>query len=283
MAIILDGKKLRDKILLEIKDKIDKSAIKPELAVVLVGDNPASQLYVRNKQRYCEIVGIKTRLIELPNDTPEQTVIDAIKDLNNNDNVTALLVQMPLPAHICANNVINAISPSKDVDCFTNENIGKMYSNNNPTIFPCTPCGVIKLLDEYNINLTGLNAVVIGRSNIAGRPMAQMLLNRNVTVTICHSYTKNLSDITKTADIVISAVGKTILYGRDIKPGAIVVSIGQYFDSDRKIHGDIDFESVKEVAGYITPITGGVGPMTIATLLLNTMDLFRQKTPKWVF
>lgn len=274
MTILIDGKALRNKILTNLKSKIEKLSGTPELAVILVGNDPASRLYVNNKQRAAETAGIKTRVINLDAKCSEYDIINEIKLLNDDKSVNAVLVQMPLPKHIDANKVINAIDPHKDVDCLTIENTGRLYSNNKPFIMPCTPRGVISLLDEYAINISGKHAVVIGRSNIVGRPMAHALLNRNATVTTCHSYTENLTEFTKTADIVVSAVGKNIIDGSGIKHGAVVINIGQHIDKNGKISGDIDYESMQNIAGYLTPITGSTGPMTIASLMQNTYDLF---------
>ena len=210
MTTILDGKKLRDKIFENLKDKIDKMKKKPTLAVILVGENPASQIYVRNKKKTAEKLGINSLSIEYPADISEKELVAKIEELNNDKNVTAILVQLPLPKHINKNKVIDAILPQKDVDGLTPYNLGKLFSGEKPYVYPCTPKGILLLLDEYNIELDGKNIVVIGRSNLVGKPVAQMLLNRNATVTMCHSHTKNLSEITKTADIVVSAGGKNV-------------------------------------------------------------------------
>ncbi len=225
MVEILDGKKLREKILDELKLKIEKFPQKPSLVVILVGENPASKIYVNNKKKTAQNLGINSEVINYPFDVTEQELLDKIEELNNDENVTAILVQLPLPSHISKENVINAISPSKDVDGFTPYNFGKLFSGSEPMVYPCTPKGILLLLDEYGIKLEGKHAVIIGRSNIVGRPLSQMFLNRNATVTVCHSHSENLLDIIKTADIVVSAAG-------------------------------------------------GVGPMTIASLMLNTVELY---------
>ena len=199
-----------------------------------------------------------------------------IEELNNNSKVTAILVQLPLPKHISKENVINTISPMKDVDGFTPYNFGKLFSGEIPTVYPCTPKGILLLLDEYNIELEGKHAVIIGRSNIVGRPLSQMLLNRNATVTVCHSHTKNLSDIIKTADVVVSAAGKKIIEGKMLKNGCVIVDVGIFKDENGKTRGDVDFESASKVASYISPVPGGVGPMTITSLMLNTVELFER-------
>lgn len=276
MAIILDGKKLRDKILNNLQKKVEKFEVKPTLSVILVGENPASKLYVANKQKMAEKVGIKSNVITFEQNVSEQTLLNKIEELNNDDNVNAILVQLPLPKHISKEKVINTIKPEKDVDGFTPYNFGKLFSGERPNVYPCTPKGILLLLDEYNIDLSGKHAVVIGRSNIVGRPVAQMLLDRNATVTMCHSYTKNLSQITKTADIIISAVGKYIIKGEMLKSGCVVVDVGIFKDENGKTRGDVDFESSSKIASYISPVPGGVGPMTIASLMLNTVELFEK-------
>lgn len=273
MTTILDGKKLRDKIFEDLKNKIDKMRKKPTLAVILVGENPASQIYVRNKKKTAEKLGINSLSIEYPADISEKELVAKIEELNNDKNVTAILVQLPLPKHINKNKVIDAILPQKDVDGLTPYNLGKLFSGEKPYVYPCTPKGILLLLDEYNIELDGKNIVVIGRSNLVGKPVAQMLLNRNATVTMCHSHTKNLSEITKTADIVVSAVGKNVIGEKMLKSNCVVIDVGIFRDEDGKISGDVDFENVSKVTAYISPVPGGVGPMTIASLMLNTVEL----------
>ena len=273
MTTILDGKKLRDKIFEDLKNKIDKMEKKPTLAVILVGENPASQIYVRNKKKTAEKLGINSLSIEYPADISEKELVAKIEELNNDKNVTAILVQLPLPKHINKNKVIDAILPQKDVDGLTPYNLGKLFSGEKPYVYPCTPKGILLLLDEYNIELDGKNIVVIGRSNLVGKPVAQMLLNRNATVTMCHSHTKNLSEITKTADIVVSAVGKNVIGEKMLKSNCVVIDVGIFRDENGKISGDVDFENVSKVTAYISPVPGGVGPMTIASLMLNTVEL----------
>lgn len=277
MAQILDGKKLRDKILGELKLKVDEFEIKPTLVVILVGDNPASKIYVNNKKKTAEKLGINSDVINYSSDITEQELLNKIDELNNDKNVTAILVQLPLPEHISKENIMNKISPAKDVDGFTPYNFGKLFSGEIPTVYPCTPKGILLLLDEYGINLDGQHVVVVGRSNIVGRPLSQMLLNRNATVTVCHSHTKNLAQITKTADILVSAVGKNIIEGEMLKPGCVVVDVGIFKDVNGKTRGDVDFENASKIASYITPVPGGVGPMTIASLMLNTVELFEKE------
>ncbi len=273
MAIILDGKKLRDKIFEDLKTKLDKMAKKPTLAVILVGENPASQIYVRNKKKTAEKLGINSISIEYPSDITESELLEKIEELNNDENVTAILVQLPLPEHIDKNKVIDRILPQKDVDGLTPYNLGKLFSGEEPYVYPCTPKGILLLLDEYNIELEGRHVVVVGRSNLVGKPVAQLFLKRNATVTMCHSHTKNLANITKTADIIVSAVGKNVIGEKMLKSNCVVVDVGIFRDENGKISGDVDFENVSKVAAYISPVPGGVGPMTIASLMLNTVEL----------
>ena len=276
MAVILDGRNLRDKILERLKTKLDGFEKKPTLVVILVGENPASKIYVNNKKKTAEKLGINSVVINYPATVSEKELLAKIEELNNDKEVTAILVQLPLPGHISKENVMNTISPQKDVDGFTPYNVGKLFSGEVPIVYPCTPKGVLLLLDEYNIDLDGKHAVVVGRSNIVGRPMSQMLLNRNATVTICHSHTKNLSDIIKTADVVVSAVGKNIIEGEMLKSDCVILDVGIFKDADGKTRGDVDFESASQTASYISPVPGGVGPMTITSLMLNTVELFEK-------
>ena len=276
MAIILDGKKLRDKIFESLKAELDKMSEKPTLAVILVGENPASQIYVRNKKKTAEKLGINSLSIEYPADISEKELLSKIQELNNDKNITAILVQLPLPEHINKNKIIDAILPQKDVDGLTPYNLGKLFSGEEPYVYPCTPKGILLLLDEYNIELDGKNVVVVGRSNLVGKPVAQMLLKRNATVTMCHSHTKNLSEITKTADIVVSAVGKNVIGEKMLKSNCVVIDVGIFRDENGKISGDVDFENVSKISAYISPVQGGVGPMTIASLMLNTVELAKK-------
>lgn len=273
MTIILDGKKLRDKIFENLKTKLDVMHKKPTLAVILVGNNPASQIYVRNKKKTAEKLGINSISVEYPENVSEQELLEKIKELNSDKNVTAILVQLPLPNHINKNKIIDSILPQKDVDGLTPYNLGKLFSGEEPYVYPCTPKGILLLLDEYNIELDGKNVVVVGRSNLVGKPVAQMLLKRNATVTMCHSHTKNLANITKTADIIVSAVGKNVIGEKMLKSNCVVVDVGIFRDENGKISGDVDFENVSKVAAYVSPVPGGVGPMTIASLMLNTVEL----------
>lgn len=278
MTTILDGKKLRDKIIENLKAKVDTFDEKPTLVVILVGENPASKIYVNNKKKMAEKIGIHSEVINYPANITEAELLDKIEELNNNKKVTAILVQLPLPKHISKDNVMNKIIPSKDVDGFTPYNFGKLFSGETPTVYPCTPKGILLLLDEYNIEIEGKHVVIVGRSNIVGKPLSQMMLNKNATVTICHSHTKNLSQITKTADILVSAVGKNIIEGEMLKTDCVIVDVGIFKDKNGKTRGDVDFESASKIASFISPVPGGVGPMTIASLMLNTVELFEKNS-----
>lgn len=278
MTTILDGKKLRDKIIENLKTKVDNFDEKPTLVVILVGENPASKIYVNNKKKMAEKIGIHSEVINYPANITEAELLDKIEELNNNKKVTAILVQLPLPKHISKDNVMNKIIPSKDVDGFTPYNFGKLFSGETPTVYPCTPKGILLLLDEYNIEIEGKHVVIVGRSNIVGKPLSQMMLNKNATVTICHSHTKNLSQITKTADILVSAVGKNIIEGEMLKTDCVIVDVGIFKDENGKTRGDVDFESASKIASFISPVPGGVGPMTIASLMLNTVELFEKNS-----
>lgn len=272
-AKIIDGKVIAKGIKNKLKPKISefKSRFNRDitLAVVLVGEDPASQVYVRNKIKSCEEVGIKSLAIYLPENSTEQEVIDSVTSLACDDSVDGILVQLPLPKHINENNVLSVIPVNKDVDGFLPENVGNLMLG-VPTTIACTPFGVTKMLESTGIDFTGKNAVVIGRSNIVGKPMAMLLLQMNCTVTICHSKTQNLKEICKNADVLVSAIGKPKFVTADmVKEGAVVIDVGINRTEDG-LCGDVDFESVSEVASYITPVPGGVGPMTIAMLLENT-------------
>ena len=273
--IILDGKKISEKIISQVKRNIEKLSTIPHLAVILVGNNPASEVYVKNKKIAAEKAGIKSTILKFPNNITEDELINKIQELNNDDNITGILVQLPLPEHINKNKVIISISPKKDVDGFHPENVGKLVSGIEPYFYPATPQGILMLLDEYNIPIEGKHAVVIGRSNIVGKPVAQMLLNRNATVTICHSHTENLEEIIKTADIVVSAVGKKIVRCKMVKKNSCLIDVGIFRDADGKLTGDVDFDFVSPSCGFITPVPGGVGPMTIASLMYNASKIYR--------
>ena len=272
--MILDGKLISDKILNSVAEKVQLMDKKPHLAVILVGEDSASQIYVRNKQKAAEKVGIDSSIIELPSSISEIELLNIIADLNQNPEITGILVQLPLPDHIDKFKVITSISPKKDVDGFTPENVGRLAVGLEPYYYPATPQGIIMLLDEYKIPIEGADVVVIGRSNIVGKPMVQMLLKRNATVTNCHSYTKNLDDKIKTADIVISAVGKKIVRCKMVKKNSVIVDVGIFRDHNGKVTGDVDFDYVSPSVGYISPVPGGVGPMTIASLMYNASKIY---------
>ena len=275
MTVILDGKSVSKEILQRTKDKIEKLDVQSHLVVILVGDNPASKIYVKNKQKAAEKVGIKSTVINFDSNIKEQELLEKITELNNDNTVTGILVQLPLPEHIDKNKVILAISPKKDVDGFHPENVGRLAIGMEPYFYPATPQGILMLLDEYHIPIEGKQAVVIGRSNIVGKPMAQMLLKRNATVTICHSLTSNLEEIIKTADIVVSAVGKKIVRCKMVKKNSVVIDVGIFKDANGKLTGDVDFDIVSPSCGFITPVPGGVGPMTIASLMYNASKVYR--------
>ena len=274
MAIILDGKKLRDKILDDLKNKVAVLAGTPKLVVISVGDDAASKIYVNNKKKYAEKIGIAAEIVEYPQSVSKEVLLKEIARLNNDPKVTAILVQLPLPEHIDKLKILSAIEPKKDVDGFTPYNSGLLFSGAKPFAYPATPRGILRLLDEYNIEIEGQHVVIVGRSNIVGKPLAQMMLNRNATVTVCHSHTKNLADITKTADILVSAAGGKIIEDNMIKSNCVVVDVGIFRDEQGKLRGDVNFETVSKIASHITPVPGGVGPMTIASLMLNIVDLF---------
>ena len=235
----------------------------------MVGEDPASKIYVRNKSKACEELGIEYEEFLLKEDITQQELIKLINELNSREDVHGILLQSPIPQHLDINEAFRTIAPEKDVDGFNPVNVGKLVLGQE-TFISCTPFGVIKMLEEYNIEIEGKNAVVIGRSNIVGKPMLQCLLNKHATVTICHSKTKNLKELTKKADILVAAIGKPKFVTEDmVKPGAVVIDVGINRDENGKVCGDVDFENVKNIAGYITPVPGGVGPMTIAMLMTN--------------
>ncbi|MBQ6809683.1 MAG: bifunctional methylenetetrahydrofolate dehydrogenase/methenyltetrahydrofolate cyclohydrolase FolD [Clostridia bacterium] len=273
MAII-DGKAISAQIRSEIKaeaEALTAKGIKPGLAVVLVGSDPASQIYVRNKQKACEEVGFYSDTYTLPEETTEKQLLELIEVLNLRKDIHGILVQSPVPKHINPDTVINAILPEKDVDCFHPENVGKLMTG-NPRFLPCTPAGVVELIRRSGVEISGKECVVVGRSNIVGKPQAIMLLAENGTVTVCHSRTKNLSEVTKRADILVVAIGKSeFITGDMVKPGAVVLDVGMNRNSEGKLTGDVNFAEVSQIASLITPVPGGVGPMTITMLLQNTI------------
>lgn len=276
MAEIIDGKALATQMRWLIKQGVDgyKQKYKREigLAVVMAGDNPASQVYVRNKIKACEEVGIKSFSYTLPQNSAQKDVEELVKALAEYNKIDGILVQLPLPAHLDAENILKLIPTAKDVDGFSAENIGKLAMKEE-CLVACTPNGVMKMLEHYNIDVTGKRAVVVGRSNIVGKPMAMLLLNADATVTVCHSKTENLKAECLNADILIAAIGKAKFITADmIKNGAVVIDVGMNRDENGKLCGDVDFEAAKEKCSYITPVPGGVGPMTITMLMYNTLQ-----------
>lgn len=272
---IINGKEIASEIRENLKEEIAEKDLKPGLAIIMVGNNPASEIYVRNKRKACAEIGIKEELYQYDENVSEEQLINCIIKLNNDENINGIMIQSPLPSHLDEDKIMNYIVPEKDVDGFGISSLGYLASNEEKFI-SATPYGIIKLLEYKNIAIEGKNVVIIGRSKIVGRPLALALLNRNATVTITHSKTKNLREITKTADILIVAIGKAkFITGDDIKDGAVVIDVG-INRIDGKVIGDVDFESCSEKASYITPVPGGVGPMTIAMLLTNVVESFKR-------
>ncbi len=279
-AVIMDGKALAEKVKAQIREKVSKLRRQPGLAVILVGDNPASQVYVRNKERDCAQCGIMCYDYHLPQDASQEDVLDLVEKMNNYGAVDGILVQLPLPEQIDERVVLEAIAPDKDVDAFHPENVGRIMQG-QAYYKPCTPAGVMEILHEYGIDPAGKHCVVVGRSNIVGKPMAMLLLHENATVTICHSKTPDLKAQCRQADILVSAVGKTGLITADmVKPGAVVIDVAMNRNEAGKLCGDVDFAAVSQVASYITPVPGGVGPMTRAMLMENTYKAAKCRIPK---
>ena len=274
---LLNGKELADKIKDEIEEEVDAMWSKPCLAVIQVGDNPASSVYVRNKEKACKHCGIKSKIYKFKEIVSEDQLISFIHELNENWSVNGILVQLPLPSHIDEHKVIQSIAPEKDVDGFHPLNVANLWLKKE-CMLPCTPKGIIKLLDKANIDIAGKNAVVIGRSNIVGLPISKLLLDRNATVTITHSKTTNLKEVTSKADILIAAIGKARFVKEDmVKEGAVVIDVGVNRDENGKLCGDVDFDSVEPKVSVITKVPGGVGPMTICCLMENTIEAFKRK------
>lgn len=274
MAIIIDGKKVsaqvKEQVRIETEELVEKG-IKPGLAVIIVGDDPASRVYVNNKKKACEKVGFLSKEFALPATTTQEELLALVNELNEDKEINGILCQLPLPKGLDEKAVIEAISPLKDVDAFHASNVGKIMIGDYDFL-PCTPAGVMEMLHSYNIPVEGKECVVIGRSNIVGKPMAMLLLHENGTVTITHSRTKNLKEVTKRADILVAAIGKPKFVTADmVKEGAVVIDVGMDRDENGKLCGDVDFENVKEKCSAITPVPGGVGPMTIAVLMKNTL------------
>ena len=274
MANIINGKLVAEEVKNKVRTEVEhlkKSGIDICLAVVLVGNDPASKVYVRNKKLACEKVGIISKELVFDENISQDDLVSAIKDLNNDNQVNGILVQLPLPKHLDEKEIIRSIDPMKDVDAFHPINVGKIMIGEYDFL-PCTPAGIVDLIDSTGVDICGKNCVVVGRSNIVGKPMAMLLTNRSGTVTVCHSKTNNLIDFTKNADILVAAVGVANFITADmVKPGAVVIDVGINRLQDGKLCGDVDFASVEKIAGYITPVPGGVGPMTIAKLMENTL------------
>ncbi|MBR0291718.1 MAG: bifunctional methylenetetrahydrofolate dehydrogenase/methenyltetrahydrofolate cyclohydrolase FolD [Bacteroidales bacterium] len=282
MSSIIDGKAVSLAVKEELKARISELAGEgkriPCLAVIIVGDNPASRSYVRGKIKAAEFVGMDSRLIELPENVQEEALLKEIAALNADPLVDGILVQLPLPAHICEDRVIDAISVEKDVDGFHPQNVAALWLG-RPCIVPCTPKGIIHLIRSTGVEVSGRKAVVVGRSNIVGKPVAKLLLDLNATVTIAHSRTRDLAALTREADILVAAVGRPrMITGDMVKPGAVVIDVGINRTEDGHLVGDVDFESASAIAGWITPVPGGVGPMTIAMLMQNTLEAYRART-----
>ena len=273
--MIIDGKAvsaaMREEIAADVKVFEEKYGKTPSLTVIIVGDDPASQVYVRNKEKACAQTGIRSQIIRMPEDTTEEEVLSKIAELNADADVNGILVQLPLPSHINEKKIICAIDPKKDVDAFGYENVGRIMTGDHD-LLPCTPAGVMELLKRYDVQISGKECVVLGRSNIVGKPMAMLLMHANGTVTVCHSKTKYLSEHTKRADILVAAIGKAKFVKADmIKEGAVIIDVGINRQEDGKLCGDVDFDGCFEKAEAITPVPGGVGPMTVTMLLKNTL------------
>ena len=274
MAQRIDGKEvsaaLRKRLQVQV-EALKAQGTTPGLAVVIVGDDPASHIYVNHKKKACQELGMLSEEYALPQQTTQEELLDLVRELNGRQDIHGILVQLPLPLHLDEKPVIEAISPQKDVDAFHPQNVGRIMIGESRFV-PCTPAGILELIDSTGMDITGKECVVIGRSNIVGKPMAMLMLHRNATVTICHSRTKDLAQITRRADILIAAVGKANFVGAAmVKPGALVIDVGMNRDADSRLCGDVDFAAVEPVAGWITPVPGGVGPMTIAMLMQNTI------------
>ncbi len=274
MAVRIDGKAVSASVREQIRketERLKAQGITPGLAVIIVGEDPASQIYVRNKERACEEVGFYSVKYALPEQTTQQELLELVEKLNADSKIHGILCQLPLPAHIDEQSIIHAIRPEKDVDCFHPFNVGRLMIGDHDFL-PCTPAGVMDMLDYYHIPVEGKECVVIGRSNIVGKPMAMLLLHRSGTVTVCHSRTQNLAEVCRRADILVAAVGKANFVTADmVKPGAVVIDVGMNRLPDKKLVGDVDFAAVEPIASHITPVPGGVGPMTITTLMKNTL------------
>lgn len=272
MDKIIDGKAISRQVKDELRDRVKNEKIDATLAVIQVGNDPASTVYVGNKKKACEYTGIRSLSFELPEETPEEELLDLVRDLNKRDDVDGILVQLPLPKHMDEDKVIRTISPRKDVDGFHPQSVGAL-SIGQPGFVSCTPAGIIQLLKRSGVEIEGKECVIVGRSNIVGKPMALLMLRENATVTVCHSRTRDLKEITKRADILIVAIGKPRFITKDyVKEGAVVVDVGIHRNENGKLCGDVDFDDVEPLASKITPVPGGVGPMTIAMLMNNCVE-----------
>lgn len=272
MSIRIDGKQISAQIKDELKERVEKENLEVTLAVIQVGNDPASTVYVGNKKKACEYIGIRSLAYELPEETPEEELLQLIKELNDRDDVNGILVQLPLPAHMDEDKVIQTISPKKDVDGFHPQSVGAL-SIGQPGFVSCTPAGVIQLLKRTGVEINGKECVIVGRSNIVGKPMALLMLRENATVTVCHSHTKDLKEVTKRADILIVAIGKPKFITKEyVKDGAVVIDVGIHRGTDGKLCGDVDYDDVAPITHAITPVPGGVGPMTIAMLMNNCVE-----------
>ena len=272
MAVLIDGKKISAQVKDECKERVAKENMDVTLAVIQVGNDPASTVYVGNKKKACEYVGIHSLSYELPEETTEEELLALVEKLNADDTVNGILVQLPLPSHINEDKVIQTISPKKDVDGFHPQSVGAL-SIGQPGFVSCTPAGIIQLLKRSGVVIDGKECVIVGRSNIVGKPMAMLMLRENATVTVCHSHTKDLKEVTKRADILIVAIGKPKMITADyVKEGAVVIDVGIHRPEGGKLCGDVDFDSVEKTASAITPVPGGVGPMTIAMLMYNCVQ-----------
>lgn len=272
MATRIDGKKISQMVKDELKERVKKEKIEATLAVIQVGSDPASTVYVGNKKKACEYIGIRSLAFELPEETKEEELLDLVRELNDREDVDGILVQLPLPTHMDEDKVIQTISPKKDVDGFHPQSVGAL-SIGQPGFVSCTPAGVIQLLKRSGVEIEGKECVIVGRSNIVGKPMALLMLRENATVTVCHSRTKDLKEVTRRADILIVAIGKPRFITKEyVKEGAVVIDVGIHRGADNKLCGDVDFEEVEPVASAITPVPGGVGPMTIAMLMNNCVE-----------
>ena len=275
---MIDGKAVSLAVKTDVRDAIAKAGIEPCLAVILVGNDPASRVYVNNKKKACAFCGIRSLEYALPEETTQEALLDLIDKLNRDPAVNGILCQLPVPGQISEKEVIAKINPKKDVDCFHNENVGRLWTGSY-RILPCTPAGVMALLDHYHIDPAGKHCVIVGRSNIVGKPMAALMLARNATVTVCHSHTADLKQQCLQADILVAAVGKAKFITADmVKDGAVVLDVGINRSDDGKLCGDVDFEEVKDKASWITPVPGGCGPMTIAVLMQNTLTAYKIQT-----